>query len=351
LRGLAVLIMIEAHLLDSWTGGPDRQTAAFALARLAGGIGGPLFLFLAGVSVSLAAAARLRRSGDPRAASRAVVRRGGEIFALAFLFRAQAAILGWSSPRDLLKVDILNIMGPSIAAAAACWGASKSTRGRLVALAFAAAAVPLLTPLVRAAPIGGWPDPIEAYLRPTGDLSNFVFFPSAGFVFAGAVAGILIDAAPAARESRLNLWLFLAGLGVSIAAWGASYFPSPYPVSDFWTSSPCYFFVLAGLTTAAIGAAYAWQSRPGGDAKWSPLRQLGRTSLFVYWIHVEMVYGLISLPLHKALTLTQSLIALAGFSLFMLACSIAKDRAVAWWRRTDSLPAASRPSSGGVGSF
>ena len=31
--------------------------------------------------------------------------------------------------------------------------------------------------------------------------------------------------------------------------------------------------------------------------------QLGRTSLFIYWIHVELVYGLISLPLHRALSL------------------------------------------------
>jgi hypothetical protein len=59
------------------------------------------------------------------------------------------------------------------------------------------------------------------------------------------------------------------------------------------------------------------------------LRQLGRTSLFIYWIHVEMVYGLISRPLHKALTLGQALAALALFALFMLACSIVKDRVVA----------------------
>ena len=29
------------------------------------------------------------------------------------------------------------------------------------------------------------------------------------------------------------------------------------------------------------------------------LVQLGRTSLFIYWIHVELVYGLISRPLHR----------------------------------------------------
>ena len=55
LRGLAVLIMIEAHLLDSWTRFPDRQTKEFAQAMILGGFGAPLFLFLAGVAVPLAA--------------------------------------------------------------------------------------------------------------------------------------------------------------------------------------------------------------------------------------------------------------------------------------------------------
>jgi fucose 4-O-acetylase-like acetyltransferase len=77
---------------------------------------------------------------------------------------------------------------------------------------------------------------------------------------------------------------------------------------------------------AAIAVAYLWVLRPGGTTKWSPLQQLGRTSLFIYWIHVEMVYGLISLPLHKRLSWTESWIALALFSLFMLGCSVLKDR-------------------------
>ena len=96
-----------------------------------GGFGAPLFLFLAGVAVPLSAGSKLRRTGDVEAASRAVVRRGLEIFGLAFLFRIQAWVLGWSSPRWLLKVDILNIMGPSIMAAAAIWGAVQHARGPL----------------------------------------------------------------------------------------------------------------------------------------------------------------------------------------------------------------------------
>ena len=56
---------------------------------------------------------------------------------------------------------------------------------------------------------------------------------------------------------------------------------------------------------------------------------MGRTSLFIYWIHVEMVYGLISLRIHKSMTLPQAWAAFAAVALFMLFCSVMKDRIAA----------------------
>jgi uncharacterized membrane protein len=334
MRGLAVLIMIEAHVIDSWTGPPDRFTREFAWSMILGGFGAPLFLFLAGVSVVLAAGSKVRRSGDARAASRAVVRRGLEIFALAFLFRVQAWVLGWSDPRTLLKVDILNVMGPSIVAAAALWGALKSDRARSIAFIGVTLAIALVTPIIRiVSAIGSLPDPLEGYLRPVPSLTNFTFFPWSGFVFAGAIVGLLVNRTTArAQETRLNLWFGVAGAALATGAYAASWLPTLYPRSDFWTTSPSFFLLRVGVMTAAIALAYAWEMRPRITNAWSPMEQLGRTSLFIYWIHVEMVYGLISLRIHHALTLGQAWLALTVFAGFMLVCSIAKDRAVARWR-------------------
>ena len=332
LRGVAVLIMIEAHVLDSWTGGPDRETTAFRLALMIGGMGGALFLFLAGVAVTFSASARLRRSGDANLARLAVARRGVELFALAFLFRIQAWILGWSSPAALLKVDILNIMGPSIAAAAALWGWRRSMRSRLIVFAVASLALAFSTPLIAAAPIAGLPDPLEAYIRPIPGMSNFVFFPWSAFLFAGVLAGLALEAGTSVNETRANVWIFLAGSAIAGAAFVASFLPSPFAHSSFWHTSPSFFFIRSGLMAAAIAVAYAWQLRPGGDTTWSPLVQMGRSSLFIYWIHVELVYGLISRPLHQALTLRKSLAMFVLLSVCMLGCSIAKDRVLAWWR-------------------
>lgn len=342
LRGVAVLIMIEAHLLDSWTRAPDRETLEFGIGIIVGGMGAPLFLFLAGVAVSMSAGSKCRRGLAPESAARAVVWRGLQIFALAYLFRIQAWLLSWSSASTLLRVDILNIMGPSVAAAAALWGAAKAVRGRYLALGGATLAVAFLTPPLRNAGfLAMLPDPVEAYFRPVGGLSNFVFLPWAAFVFAGAFVGLLIDSArTATEERRLNLSLAAAGLALAATAFALSYVPNRLMPSYFWTTSPAYFFLRVGLMTVAIAIAYAWESRAGAAEAWSPVRQFGRTSLFVYWIHVEMVYGIVSEPLHRSLTWIQVWVAYALFTLFLLACSILKDYAVGIWRTRQRQAAA-----------
>lgn len=332
MRGLAVIIMIETHVLDSWTRVANRETWQFAWAMILGGFGAPLFLFLAGTAVVLSAGAKVRRTGDARAAARTVRQRGLWIYVLALLFRVQAWILGWGPARTLLKVDILNIMGPSIVAAAGIWGAFRTPRARAMAFGGAALAVALLTPAVRTTPLlDGLPDALEGYIRPIRGLSNFCVFPWSGFLFAGAFVGVLVDEARTREaEARLNLRLFASGGAVALGAYAASFLPSAFGRSEFWGGSPSFFLVRAGVITAVIGVAYALHTRSAPD-RWSPLQQLGRTSLFIYWIHVELVYGLISLPIHKALSHGAAWAALGAFSALMLLCSVAKDRIAACW--------------------
>jgi hypothetical protein len=260
------------------------------------------------------------------------MKRGAWIFVLAFGFRIQAWILGWGPPRNLLKVDILNIMGPSIVAAGALWGVCRSARTRVAAFAASALGVALLTPIVRTTHLlDALPDPIEGYARPIPGLTNFNIFPWSGFVFAGAVIGVLLDGARTPpRESRLNGWLLAGGSALAALAYGGSFLPSPYAHSEFWEGSPAYFALRCGILTLVIPVAYAWE-RLAVRGRWSPMEQLGRSSLFIYWIHVEMVYGLISVRIHKTLTHGQAWAAYAAFVVFMVLCSIAKDRVVAWW--------------------
>jgi uncharacterized membrane protein len=334
LRGLAVLIMIEAHVLDSWTRLDDRDSLLYGWSMILGGFGAPLFLFLAGLSVSLSAGSKSRRLKDDRAAVRLVATRGLQIFALAFLFRLQALIVSWGAWISLLKVDILNIMGPSIAAAALLWGVVRGVPARALVFAAATVLIAMLTPPIRGAE---WlfvlPDFIEGYLRPRPGFTNFAFFPWTGFVLAGACLGVLIDASRTeTSERRLNLWFAAVGLLLAAGAYAASYLPSLFSNSQFWTSSPSFFLIRTGVLVIAVGGAYAWRA---GREGWSPLEQMGRTSLFIYWIHIELIYGLVVRPLHKALSFGEAWLGVLIFALFMLIASLLKDRVMARvpWRR------------------
>ncbi|HKY20536.1 MAG TPA: heparan-alpha-glucosaminide N-acetyltransferase domain-containing protein [Vicinamibacterales bacterium] len=332
-RGLAVLIMVEAHVLDSWTHVADRAHPGFGYAMMLGGLGAPLFLFLAGVSVVLSADSKIRKTGDFGAAWRAVQKRGWQVFGLAFLFRLQSYVLsGGFSAASLLKVDILNIMGPAIAMAAIAGGMVKSAQARAVLFVVCAVVISMVTPIVRATTLLDWlPDPVEWYFRPSAGRTNFTLFPWAGFVFAGAVVGMVINRARAAdKVFRVQLGLAVISVLLAVFAYKASFLPSIYARSEFWTSSPTFFFVRVGLLTLLLPLAFLWDRAPwrAKISRWSPLETLGRASLFVYWIHVEMVYGFFSRPVRRSLSFPEALGAYALFTVFLLALVMLRDRLV-----------------------
>jgi uncharacterized membrane protein len=267
-----------------------------------------------------------------------VQKRGWEIFGLAFLFRLQAFLLSpGATVKGIFKADILNIMGPAIALTAWIWGRIVSVRWRLFVFATLACAFTAVTPFVRQDAWAAWlPDPIEWYIRPLPRMSVFTFFPWVGYVCAGAVAGEVLNmAASPAREWRTNQWFFVAGLALLLGGYGASFLPTVYPAgySNFWTSSPTYYFMKIGIMLMLMGVIYLYVQRPFAAAPrnpvWSPMLEFGRSSLFVYWIHVELAYGIFSYPIHRRLTIEQSFAAFVVFTGLMFGATVLKTRVVA----------------------
>jgi uncharacterized membrane protein len=333
LRGIGVLIMIEGHALDSWTRAVDRGRDGYQWAIVIAGYGAPLFLFLAGVSLALAAGSRAGKGLSRPAIARAALERGAWIFVLAFLFRLQSMLIsGGAFPGSLLKVDILNVMGVSLIAAALLWWAGRGPLSRALLFAGGAIAVTMVTPLVRAAT---WPaplpDPVEWYLRPAPGAATFTLFPWMAFLLAGAAAGTWLGLTRSeGSERRAIAGLTGLGLVVATAGYAASFLPPIYAQTDFWTSSPTFFFLRLGIVTVATGLAFvATRVWAGG-----PLLEFGRASLFVYWIHVEMAYGVLSLPLHRRLPFEWALAGLALFVLLLFLLVRLKDR---FWGRGRTL--------------
>jgi uncharacterized membrane protein len=331
LRGVAVLIMIEAHTLDAWTR-PEERTHLYAWAMVIAGYGAPFFMFLAGIALSLAAGARRRRGASDAAIAAKARWRGWQIFLFAFLFRAQAWIVSGGSLRSLLKVDILNVMGVSMLVAAVLWQWGRTRARRAMLLLAVAVACTMATPLVRAAQVlDAWPVPLAAYFRPIPGRTMFTLFPWAGFLLVGAAVGLWLETTTTEREERkVTTLLGLCGLGAVTGGYLASLLPSIYAHSDYWTSSPTYFFVRLGILLLSIPVAWWWARLWPG---WSPLQDFGRASLFVYWVHVELVYGVISWNLHRALSFQMAVAGFALFAVFMFLLVKAKDRIVDAWNR------------------
>ncbi len=339
LRGVSVLIMIEAHTLDAWTRLDARHNSTYGWAMIVGGFAAPAFLFLAGVALALAAGSRLRRGKTPEEVAALARRRALQIFGLAFLFRLQSwAISGGDPVQALLKVDILNIMGLAMLAAALLWSAGKERWDRAAWMVAATVAVAMFTPIVRATPmLSPLPDPIEWYVRPIPGRGTFTLFPWAGFLLAGVAIGIRLDTArtPAA-ERRLNLALAAIGLALTAGGYAASFLPAIYPESSFWTTSPTFFFLRLGILVLSLPVAYAWNALWTGR---SALQEFGQASLFVYWIHVELAYGVLSGPIHKTLTLGQAFTAYAIFTVALFGAAKLKDHVVDWWNTGRLRPA------------
>ncbi len=366
-RGIAVLLMIEAHTSDAWTrlSPTVRRTIPFRDATVLGGFAAPLFLWLAGLAVVLAATRMAERTGSRRAAVEMICRRGLEIFILGFLFRLQGFIITpGSHPVTLFRVDILNIMGPAIALAGLVWGLARSAAARVWWYAAAATAIAMVTPIIRiSSTVNALPLWFQWYIRPFNEFTIFTLFPWAGFVFAGGAVGALIAASREDRaERRLHAVLGAIGVALVVAGFYTAGRPTIYAASNFWTSSPTWFAIRVGIMMIALTTIYGVEQLLGDEgtkprtqggllrafvSSWqTPLAAMGRNSLFIYWIHVELVYGYASWGWRHRLPLWGTAIGFVLFSVLMYRAIGWRDAAVTKWRnRTRRAPQTSQAAT------
>jgi len=309
-RGFACLAMFQTHCYDAWLGGAAREGQFIKLSQLAGTLPAPLFLFLAGVSSALVTD-KLRQKGmGADDIARTTILRGGEVFLLALLFRLQEFLLGlphapWT---DLLRVDILNVIGLSLmllglACRIAAAGGARDV-GRLrknsIGIAIAiAAGIAVVTPLLWTTWQPHWRAWwLESYINGVHTFGTpqpwlFPLFPWSAFAFAGLAAAFLLQSDWARRKETAAMVLAGTG-GVGLAALGIWLDARPvqlYAVHDFWHTSPNFFLVRTGVVMLILFAGYAWCRWGAGQWGFSPMIEMGKSSLLVYWIHIEFVYG------------------------------------------------------------
>ncbi len=374
MRGLACLLMFQTHCYDSWLGGDARNGTFLHWSQRLGTLPAPLFLFLAGISFALVTTKLIRKNQTPAQITRTMVLRGAEIVGFGLLFRLQEYVIawGWAPWTDLFRVDVLNVIGLSMIFMALLCGLVLSLRNRgasptdstttaaplavpVPALAGAsvtvAALIALLTPLLYTNWRPTWlPWELESYINGCHNLGApqpylFCMFPWSAFAFAGLAAGFILFSDRARERTAAVLTAFAAtGAAAILVAYGLDHSSVRlYSTYDYWHTSPNFLMMRVGMLLMICLLAYAWtrwvlpslgtSSQGPWAVRFSPLIQLGQTSLLVYWVHIEFVYGRFSILPKRAVGIGTATRGLIEIFLFMLILSIARTRLD--WKKID----------------
>lgn len=410
MRGIAVVCMIAMHTADGWLAPDAQQGLAWEVVRFFGGMAAPLFLLLAGISLGLGwavpgagPAARLRagvgrglqlallgyalrvqmwmldgagyRSARAWLAAALLVAgygalyvglgrwsarwRAGRLLGAGVVLTAAGVSLVsfWIPGRmgGILRVDVLQAIGASIAivSAAAAWLSRGRDEARRLALALPGLAllVGLFTPVMRAWVPGPLPAPLAAYLArwepapgalPTG---LFPLFPWLAYVFVGAAVGLYWGRRANAGSTTRPV-LALASVGAMLALATCEVIPAVFALleDEPWLTQSFRAAYRIGLGLVAGGLCLALARVPFLRGA---LLLLGRASLVVYWVHLELVYGPVAGPLAHRLATS----AWSGWALALLASMIAFAGVVAsvrrgGWKHANSERSPARPVVG-----
>lgn len=303
-RGFGAVIMLQGHTFHSLLRQDLRNSSTFVFSDFLGGMPSAIFLFLTGVTLAFLMDSRARQGATAGQRVLASLRRAGYIMGLAFLVRLQLWVFGLpGSPwTDLLRVDVLNCMGLALALVSPM--AIFRTTERIRLCAIYGVAIAAASPLVSQIDWSGVHPLVKAYIAP--DYASFGFFPWGAFVAFGVSLGSLIRVASHEELERGMQWLAVIGCALIVASQRLSDLPTLYGKSEFWLNSPFMILIKTGVILLIVAFAFLWNKHTS-DA-WSWVRQLGTTSLLVYWVHIELIYGRWLSFWHTNLTIGQCVI-------------------------------------------
>jgi uncharacterized membrane protein len=338
LRGLAVVLMIETHLYGYWTSPAARATRLFQDTRWWGGFPFRMFLLLAGVAMGIKFEAQLARGTERDAMVRGGVRRGFEVLVLAYLFRLQEYVLSffWDW-HDIFRVDILNCLGASMMLAALICAPRRGRPQYALTLAVAAA-------LVAVGPIVGpgdllpaWlPRHIAAYIAGHDKMAAFPLIPPMAWTLVGVAAGHWLVRQNRDPRRLTRAFVICGVVGFAMVA-GVKLVRAIDPYVIHYPSEVAqqmgvgtFFFRLGSIGMMALLAQVVTRLWP--PPRFSMMRVFGQTSLLVYWVHVELVYGLFFKRFANRLSMTGATIAFVLMTAAMLALGVWRIKRWRGWR-------------------
>jgi uncharacterized membrane protein len=353
----------DAWLLPALKSGP-RWNDPWNLIRSLGGLAAPTFLLLAGTSCGIGLwRAAQKAEGRLAATARVQVARGLQLVVLGYVLRLQMWLIdagglrllaGWAaglalglaylwayraidrvvarepwrglaaralialavgfgiatqiehpSVWSLVRVDVLQAIGSSLVIVGALYRPLLRAPWLGIVLgvvvAFATHDMRTLVP-------GALPVPLAAYLAQWPPLPGrshaalFPLFPWLSYALVGASLGQWLAAASARGKAERAAWLAVLA-GVVPAVLASELLPFAKSVIAAAPESlhlvRVVYRIGASLLLLGLALALARPNVPFGPA----LRRLGQASLFVYWVHLPLTFGVLAKPLSRSLEL------------------------------------------------
>ena len=318
LRGSAVIVMIETHVMNGTLAPGITESAFFQVLKFINGLVAPSFLFASGLAYAVTTRRKLNdylSFGPPlfkqlgRLAFILLV--GYSLHIPKFNYTHLRNLAGERAWQVFFQVDILQCIAVSLIILQLMLLVLRSERRLYGALMFVAAAVVLASPILWG--IDFWtmlPVPIASYLNGL-HYSLFPLFPWSAFLFAGAVAGYYyVEAREVDRReegvagtvtgrqygggSRQGA-LFVRVLWIALGMLAISFVIEPlaarvYPFYDYWRFSPSFVLLRLGLVLLLCAGMYFYE-HSRGVSPGSAVALVGRESLLVYTVHLLLIYG------------------------------------------------------------
>ncbi len=343
-RGLASAIMIQGHAYDGWVRPEDKTHASYLFTRVLGTLPLPSFLLLAGAAIALRIEAADARGEAPETVRRALVRRGAMVLGIGYAVNAAGALMdGFEGPETFFRVDVLQVIGLSIALIGALGvggRAGRLDRRRLVIAATLLSIVPIaICPAISTAVEGvqapwSWMVGLLAYVAP---VTRMPLVPLAAWAGMGVLVSLgLVRANREARSvagaplgvigALIAIALALAAGGTWLEGWMTEALGAPLDRRS-WTVVPNA-IELAARGVLVLGAGALMTPRLPALAR-DALARLGRGSLVAYVFHVPFCYGALGRPLAGRLDMAEATAFVVALEVASYGAVVVRDRLVA----------------------
>ncbi len=297
-RSAVILLMLEGHTFRTFLSRDLQQTFFFQIHEFIHGLSAPAFLFGAGLTFVISTRQRweaFHHWGDPlaRRMKRIVmIILLGLAIHLPFFSIRKIIVDGTTSDYlQLFQCDVLYCIGIGLLILHGLVFFFK-TESRFYGLVVSAVVtVCFLTPIIWSVDFLSYFPPVLAQLCNGMHGSPFPLFPYVGFLFAGVVVSWeFLLAVREQREQRFMMQLAIIGCVLVLAGILFDVLPVKiYPVYNYWFTSPNYFLVRIGALLTILPLFWFWGKK---IKKPKPLLTvLGRESLFVYVLHLVVLYG------------------------------------------------------------